>query len=134
LIYGHGSKAIDIRELLGHHGDRDFGDDENTGSEADNGDSGDDGDDSAFFNAIDQLGFNSSLEDEDANFMAEDNDYDIQIPAIAALIPAHITTISLAKFRRDGPFGKLHSIGVLLRKSSQLKQAFVAAQIAVNLG
>jgi hypothetical protein len=66
--------------------------------------------------------------------MAEDNDYDIQIPEIAASISAHITTISLAKFRRDGPFGKLHLIGVLLRKNSQLKQAFIAAQIAVNPG
>jgi hypothetical protein len=66
--------------------------------------------------------------------MAEDNDYDTQIPAIAALILAHIITISLAKFRRNGSFGKLHSIGVLLRKSSQLKQAFIAAQIAVNPG
>jgi hypothetical protein len=87
-----------------------------------------------FFNAVNQLGFNSSLKDENADFMAEDNDYNTQIPAIAASIPAHITTISLAKFRRDGPFGKLHSIGVLLRKNSQLKQAFIAAQIAVNPG
>jgi hypothetical protein len=134
MIYGHGSKAIDIRELLGHHGDWDFGGDENTDSEAGDGDSGDD-DNNAFFNAINQLGFDSSLKDEDADFMAEDDDYDdTQVPAIAASIPTHITTISLARFRRDGPFGKLHSIDVLLRKSSQLKQAFIAAQIAVNPG
>jgi hypothetical protein len=84
--------------------------------------------------AVNQLGFNSNLKNKNADFMAKNNDYDIQIPAIAALIPAHITTISLAKFRRDSPFGKLHSIDVLLRKNSQLKQALIAAQIAVNPG
>jgi hypothetical protein len=68
MIYGHGSKAIDIRELLGHHGDGDFGGDENTDSEAGDGDGGDDGDDNSFFNAIDQLGLDSSLEDEDADY------------------------------------------------------------------
>jgi hypothetical protein len=94
MIYGYGSKAIDIRELLGHHGDRDFGNDENTDSEASDGDGGNDSDDNAFFNAIDQLGFDSSLEGEDADSMAEDDDYDTQIPAIAASIPTHITTIT----------------------------------------
>jgi hypothetical protein len=59
--------------------------------------------------------------------MAEDDDYDTQIPAIAAEIPIYIIITSLAKFRRDGPFGKLHAFGVLLRKSTQLKQAFIAA-------
>jgi hypothetical protein len=127
-------KVIDIRELLGHHGDRNFGGDENTDSEAGNGDGGDNGNDNAFFNAIDQLGFDFSLEDEDADFMAEDDDYDIQVLAIAVLILTHITTISLARFRRDSPFGKFHSIDVLLRKNSQLKQAFIVAQIAVDSG
>jgi hypothetical protein len=76
LIYGHGSKAIDIRELLGHHGDRNFGNDENTGSEADNGDGGDNDDDNALFIAVNQLGFDSSLKNENADFMAKNNNYD----------------------------------------------------------
>jgi hypothetical protein len=66
--------------------------------------------------------------------MAEDNDYDTQIPAIAAEILTYITITSLAKFRRNGPFSKLHAFNVLLRKSTQLKQAFIAAQLAINPG
>jgi hypothetical protein len=49
MIYGHRSKVIDIRKLLGHHGDRDFGGGENTDSEAGDGDGGDNGDNNAFF-------------------------------------------------------------------------------------
>jgi hypothetical protein len=131
MIYSQKSKAIDIRELLDHYGDQDFGINESTDSEADNNDSSNN---AAFFSAIDELEFDSSVKDENADFMAKDDDYDTQIPAIAAEILTYITTISLAKFRRDGPFGKLHAFGVLLRKSTQLKQAFIAAQLAVNPG
>jgi hypothetical protein len=74
MIYGHRSKIIDIRELLGHHGDRNFGGNENTDSEAGNSDGGDDGDNNAFFNAINQLGFDSSLKDENADSMVENDD------------------------------------------------------------
>jgi hypothetical protein len=64
----------------------------------------------------------------------ENKNYNTQIPAIATPIPTHITTIFLAKYTRDGPFGKLHAIGVLFRKNSQLKDAFYAAQRAINPG
>jgi hypothetical protein len=138
MIYGLGSKAVSIRELLGQYGDRDFNNDENTNSgDGDSGDSGDAGDSDSYalFTAVDGLSFESDFKDEDADSTAdEDEDYDTQFPAIAALIFSRITTITLAKYRRDGPFGKLRTIGVLLRKSSQLKSAFNDAQQAVTPG
>jgi hypothetical protein len=60
--------------------------------------------------------------------------YNTQIPAIATPILIYITTTSLVKYIRDSPFGKLHAIGVLFRKISQLKDAFYAAQRAINPG
>jgi hypothetical protein len=87
--------------------------------------------------AVNELSCNSDFEDEeDADFMVteEDEDYNTQVPAIATPIPTYITTTFLAKYTRDGPFGKLYAIGVLFRKSSQLKDAFYAAQRAINPG
>jgi hypothetical protein len=77
MIYDYESKAVDSRELLGYYNDRNFGGDENTDSEAGNNNGGNDDNDSALFNAIDQLGFDSSLENENADFIAEYDDYDI---------------------------------------------------------
>jgi hypothetical protein len=45
----------------------------------------------------------------------------------------YITPESLDQYRKDGPFGKLHNIGVHLRQSSQLQQAFREAQKPCNL-
>jgi hypothetical protein len=135
MIYGLGSKAVDIQDLLGQHGDQDSDDDENTNSHADDTDY--DAGDDALLTAVDELSSNPEFENEedaDSVVAEEDEDYDTQVPAIAAPIPTRITTTSLAKYRRDGPFGKLHAIGVLFRKSSQLKDAFNAAQQAVTPG
>jgi hypothetical protein len=41
----------------------------------------------------------------------------------ASIVPS-ITPESLDRYRKNGPFGKLHNIGVHLRQSSQLQQAF----------
>jgi hypothetical protein len=135
MIYGLGSKAISIRKLLGQYGDRDFNNDENTNSgDGDSGDAGD-SDSYALFTAIDRLSFESDFKNKNANFTANENEnYDTQFPTIAALIFLRIITITLAKYRRDGPFGKLRTIGVLLRKSSQFKSAFNDAQQAVTPG
>jgi hypothetical protein len=38
----------------------------------------------------------------------------------------------LQRYRKNGPFGKLHNIGAYLRKSSQLKQLFYEAQRLVT--
>jgi hypothetical protein len=49
----------------------------------------------------------------------------------ASIIP-FITSESLDRYRKDGPFGKLHNIGVHLRQSSQLQQAFRDSQQPCN--
>jgi hypothetical protein len=135
MIYGLGSKAVRIMKLLGQYGDRDFNNDKNTNSgDGDSGDAGD-SDSCVLFTAINRLNFESDFKYEDANFTADENEnYNTQFPAIAALIFLRITIITLAKYRRDGPFGKFRTIGVLLRKSSQLKSAFNDAQQAITFG
>jgi hypothetical protein len=126
ILYGAGSKVVSIEELLGRYGDEDFGNNENTSSDREhNGD-----DDERFIEAIDALESDPDFqEDVDSiandNFTAdEDEGYATQTPAITARIPTQITAASLASYRRNGPFGKLHSIGILLRNSSQLNKAF----------
>jgi hypothetical protein len=42
--------------------------------------------------------------------------------------PINIITEFFGRYRKNGPFGKLHNIGVYLRQSSQLKSAFLDAQ------
>jgi hypothetical protein len=111
--------------LLGQYSDRDFNNDENTNFG--NGDSGDAGDfdNYTLFIAINRLNFESDFKNKDADFTADENkDYDTQFPVIAVLIFLRIIIITLAKYRRDSPFGKLRTIGVLLRKNSQFKSAF----------
>jgi hypothetical protein len=49
-------------------------------------------------------------------------------PHIAGGALTYITAKSLNRYRKDGPFGKLHNIGVHFRQNSQLLQAFRNAQ------
>jgi hypothetical protein len=49
-----------------------------------------------------------------------------------ASIISSITPESFNRYRKDGPFGKLHNIGVHLRQSSQLQQAFRDSQQPYN--
>jgi hypothetical protein len=132
ILYGLGSKAIKLRKLLGQYSDQNFDDSKNTTAEVDGGE--DDNADDALFTAFDELSMKSEVEIEaDADSTVEDDDdYDTQVPAITATVPTHIATTSLATYRRDGPFGKLHPIGVLFCKSSQLKDTFFAAQLAID--
>jgi hypothetical protein len=72
IIYGLGSKAVNIRNLLGQHGDRNFENNENTNFR--NNNAGDD----ALITAVNEISYNSDFEDEeDADFMVteEDEDY-----------------------------------------------------------
>jgi hypothetical protein len=116
---------------LESHGDRDFEE------AARNGENNDDENES-LFQALGQLRSDSDFEDnEDADSVvsSEDEellDVDTQFPAIAATIPNRITAQSFNRFRRGGPFGKLHNIGVLLRKSSTLKHQVFDAQCQIN--
>ncbi|KAK8120333.1 Ribonuclease H-like protein [Apiospora kogelbergensis] len=47
-------------------------------------------------------------------------------------IPDNITAESLDPYRKEGPGGKLHNLGVYLNRSSQLKMAFEKAQLATG--
>jgi hypothetical protein len=135
MIYGFGSKAISIKELLGQYGDWDFNNDENTNSGDGDFSDASDSDSYILFTAINGLNFESNFKNEDANSTADENeDYNTQFPAITALTFLRITTITLAKYRRDSPFEKLRTINVLLRKSSRFKSAFNDAQQAVTPG
>jgi hypothetical protein len=49
----------------------------------------------------------------------------------ASIVP-FITPEFLNRYRKDGPFGKLYNIGVHLRQSSQLQQAFWDSQQSCN--
>jgi hypothetical protein len=69
---------------------------------------------------------------EDFFFSENENEPASQFPAIATAVPARITTQSLQRYRKNGPFGKLHNIGAHLRKSNQLKQLFYEAQRSVT--
>jgi hypothetical protein len=50
-----------------------------------------------------------------------------------ANIISFITPESFDRYRKNGPFGKLHNIGVHLRQSSQLQQAFRNFQQPCNI-
>jgi hypothetical protein len=91
-LYGAGLKAISIEELLGRYGDENFGNNENTNFECENG-----GDNERFIEAINALESDPNFQKKnDANdnsisnddFIAVENEgYIIQTPAIAAEIP-----------------------------------------------
>jgi hypothetical protein len=66
-------------------------------------------------------------------FFSENEDKPVsQFSATATAVSARITTQLLQRYRKNGPFGKLHNIGAYLRKSSQLKQLFYKAQKSVT--
>jgi hypothetical protein len=129
---------VSVEELLGRYGDEDFGNDENTSFESEHGEKGNH---KRFIEAIDTLEFDPDFQEEEKNagsiadddsMADEDEGYAAQTPAIAAKVPRQTTATSLASYRRNGPFGKLHSIGVLFRNSSQLNKAFRDAQRETN--
>jgi hypothetical protein len=92
ILYGTGSKAVSIEELLGRYGDENFGNNENTSFECENG-----GDNKRFIKAINALKFDPDFQEKnDANdnsisnddsIAVEDEGYTTQTPAIAAEIP-----------------------------------------------
>jgi len=48
------------------------------------------------------------------------------------LIPDQINAADLSKYRKFGPLGKLHNIGVIIRTSSQVQEEFFRAQKEVD--
>jgi hypothetical protein len=76
---------------------------------------------------------NNFISDSEDFFFSENENKPVnQFPVIATAVPAKITTQLLQRYRKNGPFGKLHNIGAYLRQSSQLKQLFYEAQRSVT--
>jgi hypothetical protein len=92
MLYGAGSKAVSIEKLLSRYGDENFGNDENTSFECEDG-----GDSERFIEAINALEFDSDFQEEnDANdnsipndnsIVVENKGYITQTLVIAAEIP-----------------------------------------------
>jgi hypothetical protein len=108
MLYGEGSKVVQMEDLL-------------------------DDLDSAIINerevATRLITADEFYNEEDFTDNEQDDEDDENDDASTApsLIPE-----SLDRYRKDGPFGKLHNIGVHLRQSSQLQQAFQDAQQPCN--
>jgi hypothetical protein len=124
LLYNDGTKQISLIQLGDAYGNPDF---------LSSDDNKDDSEEKQALNAhLDCLQTSNSVEDH-GEFSGDDAEEDfelpdIQIPGTAAHIPTIINHESLENYRKKGPFGKLYNIGVLFRRSSQLKQAFLKAQ------
>ncbi|KAG4275825.1 hypothetical protein FPRO04_14334 [Fusarium proliferatum] len=109
----YGSKRDDFNELLVHWGDKDFmseEDEQRQLSDAMNGLATDDG-----------FRVPSVDENPELEIIPEEDQDECPVPEI-------INAEQVDKYRKFGPFGKLHNIGVALRTSSQLLEDFYEAQ------
>lgn len=113
----YGNKKDNLEELLVHWGDQDFINEDEEQRE--------------LSDAIDQLS-------KDDNFLdlSIDESYESGSESETAAgesrdqhpVPSVITAEKLDKYRKSGPFGKIHNIGIALRTSSQLLVDFQEAQ------
>jgi hypothetical protein len=128
MLYGAGFQRVRLDELLAGYGDGDF-----LRDEIDENNDNDDDNYEQLDKALRELQGNNEFTLDDENFLSEDEDEPAsQFPAIAAAVPNKITTQLLQRYRKNGPFGKLHNIGAHLRKSNQLKQLFNEAQRSIS--
>jgi hypothetical protein len=128
MLYGAGSQRVRLDELLAGYGDGDF-----LRNEIDENDDDDDDNYEQLDDALRELQGDDDFTSDDEDFLSEDEDEPAsQFPAVATAVPNRITTQSLQRYRKNGPFGKLHNIGAHLRRSSQLKQLFYEAQRSVS--
>ncbi|OAA37034.1 Ribonuclease H-like protein [Metarhizium rileyi] len=109
----YGSKKDNFDELLAHWGDKDFMTEEDEQRQ--------------LSDAINELAADEdfgvpSLEETFELDMVADERQD-QYP-----LPETINAEEVDKYRKFGPFGKLHNIGIALRMSSQLLEDFYEAQ------
>jgi hypothetical protein len=129
LLYDNGTKQVSLTQLEDTYGNPDF---------LSSDDNKDDGEKQQALNAhLNRLQTSNSVEDH-GKFSGDNAEEDFelpdtQIPGTAAHIPTIIDHESLENHRKKGPFGKLYNIGVLFRRSSQLKQAFLQAQKKITL-
>jgi hypothetical protein len=123
LLYGNGTKQVSLIQLGDAYGNPDF---------LSSDDNKDDNEEQQALNAhLDRLQTSNSIKDQSES-SGDDADEDFELPdAQVPVTAAHILIIIdhefLENYRKEGPFGKLHNIGVLFRRSSQLKQAFLRA-------
>ncbi|KAF5120896.1 putative AC9 transposase [Metarhizium anisopliae] len=109
----YGSKGDNFNELLAHWGDKDFMTEEEEHRQL-----------SDVINelAMDDDFSGPGMDDAFETETVSDEDQD-QYP-----VPATINAEEVDKYRKFGPFGKLHNIGIALRTSSQLLEDFYEAQ------
>jgi hypothetical protein len=108
-----GSKRDDFNELLVHWGDKDFMSEEDEQRQLSDAMNGLATDDDFRVPSVDE---NPELE-----IIPEEDQDECPVPGI-------INAEQVDKYRKFGPFGKLHNIGVALRTSSQLLEDFYEAQ------
>ena len=101
----YGSKKDNIAQLLEAWGDADFDDE-----------------DEEIDTTVDGITVGSDPFDDKVDESEEDFS--------SCLEPEVITTEELAKYRKSGPLGKLHNIGLAIRKGSQLSEALLRAQVS----
>jgi hypothetical protein len=109
----YGSKSDNFDELLAHWGDNDF--------------MTEDDEQRQLSDAINEL-----ENDENFSDMSMDESLEVEIAPEESQdrfpVPDIITAEKVDKYRKFGPFGKLHNIGIALRTSSQLLEDFHEAQ------
>ncbi|KAJ6436118.1 C6 transcription factor [Purpureocillium lavendulum] len=116
----HGTKRDNFDELLAHWGDKDFISDEE--------------DQKQLSEAINELAADEDFSEQSS----DDNDEYCEVETVAEEsqgqfpVPKVINAEELDKYRKFGPFGKLHNIGVAFRMSSQLVEDFREAQRQAN--
>lgn len=79
-------------------------------------------------------------EDQECAFGVDETDNDcadavvvdnpLELPQFTYPISEAITQDSLVKFRKKGPVGKLHNIGVAIRRSPRLRKMYLQAQVS----
>ncbi|KAI8406613.1 hypothetical protein FOFC_14083, partial [Fusarium oxysporum] len=109
----YGSKRDNFDELLAHWGDKDFMTEEDEQRQL-----------SDVINELgtdDDFGTPSMEEDLELETAPEQSQDQCQVPEI-------INAEKVDKYRKFGPFGKLHNIGIALRMNSQLLEDFYEAQ------
>ncbi|OBS16232.1 hypothetical protein FPOA_13037 [Fusarium poae] len=109
----YGSKRDDFNELLVHWGDKDFMSEEDEQRQL-------------------SVAMNGLATDDDFRVPSVDENPELEIipeeDQDECPVPGIINAEQVDKYRKFGPFGKLHNIGVALRTSSQLLEDFYEAQ------
>lgn len=97
---------------------------------------GDEAIDTALQEALDEdqedgFGMNELDEDSiDAEIVIGDP---LELPQFTFPISEVINQDSLIKFRKMGPIGKIHNVGVAIRRSPRLRKMYLQAQVSQSL-